>query len=163
MTAKRWDLLGLTAGMPGVNQRCPVDRCGVRRDHCSQNVRWYSLETWRSLLVGLLDDKLAAEACNNHICPARWRPHCHRKQLPPQHDPLETLAAVVEEQDDRNQSPPPPPPPPLSTLLSPLQQPPSACLRHDSNFLASTAARSFRRALSDITNHNSPRRHNTTL
>ena len=50
---------------------CPV--CGVRRDNLSRrggsNRWWYSVDSNRHLLVGQLDETLAALSCNDHICP----------------------------------------------------------------------------------------------
>ena len=74
---------------------------------------WYSVDSNRHLLVGLLDEALATLPCNDHICP-----NCYKRIRRPRslaHSLLDNLAAAAEEH--------PPSPPPLPSSLPPLSPP----------------------------------------
>ena len=54
--------------------------------------RWYSVESNRRLLTGLLDETLAALPCNDHVCP-----NCYkriRRLPPPARNLLDELTAA---------------------------------------------------------------------
>ena len=124
---------------------------------------WYSVDSNRHLLVGLLDEALAALPCNDHICPNCYK-RLRRQSTAPNR--LDELAAAVDAQPPTPTPPtsppsppsPPCPPPPPSTSAPPPPPPPPPAQP------PSTApAVPVRRALSDITNHTAPRHHHTTL
>jgi hypothetical protein len=99
--------------------RCPVTGCGVWKNALSKrggsNRWWYSVDSNRHLLIGLLDETLAALPCNDHICP-----NCYKRirRLPPlAHNLLDELTAAANEQ------PPTPPPPPSPPSPSPPPPP----------------------------------------
>ena len=104
--------------------RCPVTGCGVWKNALTKrggsNRRWYSVDSNRHLLTGLLDETLTALPCNDHICP-----NCYKRirRLPPlTHNLLDELTAAA---DEHPPTPPPPPSPPslLSPPAPPSQQP----------------------------------------
>ena len=71
----------------------------VRRDSFNRaskvKRRWYSVESNRHLLTGLLDETLAALSCNDHICP-----NCYkriRRLPPPARNLLDELTAAADE------------------------------------------------------------------
>ena len=110
------------AYMPGALPRCPVTGCGAWKHSLNRggsNRRWYSVDSNRHLLIGLLDETLAALPCNDRICP-----NCYKRirRFPPlTHNLLDELTAAA---DEHSPTPPPPPSPPSS-----LSPPP----RHHSN------------------------------
>ena len=100
--------------------RCPVAGCGEWKHHRrragSSSRRWYSVDSNRHLLVGQLDEALAALPCNDHICP-----NCYKRirRLPPlAHNLLDELTAAADQQ------PPTPPPPPSSPSSQSAPHPP---------------------------------------
>ena len=83
--------------MSATHQYCPVVGCGVRRDNLlkrgGSDRRWYSVDSNRHLLTGLLDEAMAALPCNDHICP-----NCYkriRRLPPPARNLLEELTAAA--------------------------------------------------------------------
>lgn len=144
--------------------RCPVTGCGVWKNALSKrggsNRWWYSVDSNRHLLTGLLDETLAALPCNDHICP-----NCYkriRRLPPPARNLLDELTAAAEEQPPTPPPPPSPPslqpPPPLPSLPPSAPPPPTPPPTPPP-----MTALPVRRALSDITNHTSPRHHHSTL
>ena len=118
--------------MSDAHQHCPVAGCGVRRDNLlkrgrgrsGRGRRWYSVDSNSHLLVGRLDEALAALPCNDHICP-----NCYKRiRRPPPSAPsalLDTLAAAAaDHHDEPPHSPPPQPPPPPPPPPQPLRPPP---------------------------------------
>ena len=115
--------------MPIIHQHCPVAGCGLRRDNSKRGGstrRWYMVDSNRELLVGQLDEALAALPCNDRICP-----NCYkriRRPPPPARDLLDELTAAADQNRDNNDPPsfftsPPPesssPPAPSQNLPLP--------------------------------------------
>ena len=86
----------------------------------------FSVDSNRHLLVGLLDEALAALPCNDHICPNCYK-RIHRPSRPQPHNLLDALTAAADAQPPTpplppsppsTSAPPPPPPPPPVTFAS---------------------------------------------
>ena len=146
--------------MSNARPRCPVAGCSQwihnqqRRD--GSNRRWYSVDSSRHLLVGQLDETLAALPCNDHICPNCYK-RTRRLAPPLVHNLLHELAAAAGEHP-----PSPPLPSSLSSLSPPLPPPPPSPSADPTSatqqLLSSSPSQTAQRALSLAAPQFSPRR-----
>lgn len=84
----------MTAAMLRPLPQCPVATCRAYQGNVGRNnkQRWYQLDSNRHLLVGQLDEALAALPCNDHICS-----NCYkriRRLPPPARNLLDKLTAA---------------------------------------------------------------------
>jgi hypothetical protein len=148
------------------SQKCPTIGCGWWTANKPQ--KWTKLDPLTFSLEfdeerRALNGKVCQECQNIHTGKGTSLGNRRRRLLPAQpvaRDLLDELTAAADEQPLTPPPPHSPPPSPPQSLPPPSLPPTRQQLAGDS---PATSTPAVRRALSDITNHTSPRRHNTPL